>query len=731
MVATVSIGALATQLVARQSEAFLYSAGPPRSAPDAGASLATASARPRLAADASAAGAAQVATAGAMLAAVGALSKAGSRRQRRDQGSLVTRCAIESLQLAGLLVAAVVNIAWVNNFGRGYSRSGYAAKPGMWDRETDSATEPGHSMTFDDDDDGEGPPLKTLIGVDYRTLRALLKKKEYKAADAETRRLLIVMSGKAAVKRGWIYFSEVKLIPDDDMNTVNDLWSHFSGGKFGFVQQRKIWKKNRGAFDKFAEETSWFTSKWQNRNWPDEFVYDDVEGVIGHLPLTNCIRGAQVLTELLSHPAFEVKRPATFGESSSAAGSSASAAKKEKKSAMSMLGAFGSAATAAPRAAAGSASLPFAGASAAPLLPRRAPRGGLAAAAAVSEVAEAPTSTAAAKLADLEQYGVINDFGIILPEVPDGAKVSAFLIYDIIGKPMYMGFSKDLRNTLRTLLVRRPELCYTYKCTHLMQADQAELLALRETWFAELGATPPGNKDPRQKNMWESPVDGGAMNPRAYKLTAEQKAKEVLRTLKDRGLKEIVSFNPELIEEGKVDVLPSKLLASDLLAQTAAVGTNTSLIETEYKGKLVKYEIYFKSEFNTNGGWWVDCEVTASKQKTMHRVVIGKEFAEAVGCMSPKTIVQHAFTMLLAKKVPMKTEGMLMSEDFPVAYFTCTTLATAFPEFLEFFGEGQTKRFDWDVAQWHFKQVHDYNLDDMRTPPVGPNGGVYNQKDFE
>ena len=38
----------------------------------------------------------------------------------------------------------------------------------------------------------------------------------------------------------------------------------------------------------------WIRAKdtWKNRNWPDEFIYN-VEAPVGHLPLTNCIRGAQ------------------------------------------------------------------------------------------------------------------------------------------------------------------------------------------------------------------------------------------------------------------------------------------------------------------------------------------------------------------------------------------------------------------------------------------------------
>ncbi|CAE7640080.1 GUN4 [Symbiodinium sp. CCMP2592] len=143
------------------------------------------------------------------------------------------------------------------------------------------------------------------------------------------------------------------------MDAMETLWQHYSeagfgkhlAGRFGFSPQRKIWKKRvRGQFDKFAEEVSWFTDTWKNRNWPDEFIYtleaparlselraghalgvghgevklprlavaagaEDELGLgafteVGHLPLTNCIRGAQVLEELLSHPAIENRKAA-------------------------------------------------------------------------------------------------------------------------------------------------------------------------------------------------------------------------------------------------------------------------------------------------------------------------------------------------------------------------------------------------------------------------------------
>jgi hypothetical protein len=179
----------------------------------------------------------------------------------------------------------------------------------------------------------EAPQLVTELGVDYSRLRDLLEVKDFKEADAETRRLLIELAGPAATKRGWVYFNEVRSIPDADMQTIDTLWQHFSGGKFGFVPQRKVWRQCREQFDKFALEVSWFTDNWQNRNWPDEFVYS-LDAPRGHLPLTNCIRGAQVLQEILNHEAYVKKKVVTSTTSTSQRNSQAST---KKRSALEML----------------------------------------------------------------------------------------------------------------------------------------------------------------------------------------------------------------------------------------------------------------------------------------------------------------------------------------------------------------------------------------------------------
>ncbi|CAE7283492.1 GUN4 [Symbiodinium microadriaticum] len=162
------------------------------------------------------------------------------------------------------------------------------------------------------------------VGADFSKLEEVLKEKDFKAADAETRRLLIELGGEAAVKRGWVYFAEVRKIEEQDMDAMETLWQHYSEGRFGFSPQRKIWKRVRGQFDKFAEEVSWFTDTWKNRNWPgfgpcdvrpDEFIYSlEAPARLSESQLVTAGEAKLELSasaeELLSHPAIENRKAA-------------------------------------------------------------------------------------------------------------------------------------------------------------------------------------------------------------------------------------------------------------------------------------------------------------------------------------------------------------------------------------------------------------------------------------
>lgn len=342
---------------------------------------------------------------------------------------------------------------------------------------------------------------------------------------------------------------------------------------------------------------------------------------------------------------------------------------------------------------------------------------------------DAPVSQATAaefeSLSSLQEHNIINEHGIILPDQPGDAQASAFVLYDAQHKAQYLGFSKDLRNTLRTLLCRRPELAYHYKAIHVTEAGNAKLLQIRTAWAAELGELPPGNRDTRQKLLWENPVDGGAMSERAYKQVADQKGKQILQQLKDRGLKEPVEWKQELILQGKVDPVPSRLSTTDLEAQQMMLSQRTKRVEKQVGGKVIDFELFYASEFDTKGkgGFWFDVELSANKQKSSHRIIVGRDLLAALGA-DPHDVVENAFAVLLARKVPRKTEGLITSEVFPVNYFTATNVAVNFPEFLELFDKSP-ECFDWGRAQWNFHQVHDYAQDEKRTIPAGPMGGVF------
>lgn len=146
--------------------------------------------------------------------------------------------------------------------------------------------------------------LKSDAGVDYTTLRDLLAAGEWRKADDEHRRLMCVLAGEEAELREWVYFTEVKNFPVTDLETIDNLWTHYSKGNYGFSVQRKIWVGKRKQWGPFFTQIDWTTGENNAyRKWPQDFLYK-ADAAKGHLPLTNALRGTQLLNALLEHPAF-------------------------------------------------------------------------------------------------------------------------------------------------------------------------------------------------------------------------------------------------------------------------------------------------------------------------------------------------------------------------------------------------------------------------------------------
>jgi len=150
--------------------------------------------------------------------------------------------------------------------------------------------------------------LKTDLGIEYAPLEAALKEGNFRQADDITRALLIVIAGDDAESREFVYFTEVKSMPVNDLQTIDNLWTAYSEGKFGYSVQKKMWRssKIKEKWGKFFKILDWTVGENNSyRSWANnEYIYN-MEAVKGHLPLTSCLRGTQLLRGLLEHPAFE------------------------------------------------------------------------------------------------------------------------------------------------------------------------------------------------------------------------------------------------------------------------------------------------------------------------------------------------------------------------------------------------------------------------------------------
>ena len=145
-------------------------------------------------------------------------------------------------------------------------------------------------------------PLKSERNIDYQPLQQLLVQQDFQGADVLTIQKLCELAGEAAVKRKWLYFTEVDNFPSTDLYTLNRLWLIHSEGKFGFSVQRKIWLSVGKDFSQL-----WSKIGWKNDNswtrYPKEFTWS-LEAPRGHLPLSNQLRGVRVIASIFAHPVW-------------------------------------------------------------------------------------------------------------------------------------------------------------------------------------------------------------------------------------------------------------------------------------------------------------------------------------------------------------------------------------------------------------------------------------------
>jgi hypothetical protein len=143
----------------------------------------------------------------------------------------------------------------------------------------------------------------SAAGLNYGPLQGHLIRQEYEQADRLTSAHLRELAGPAAVKRGYVYYSEVPAIPSADLDSLDRLWVCFSRGRFGFSVQGRLLASLGGRWDKLWPRLAWKTDgRWTR--YPGSFQWS-IEAPEGHMPLVNQLRGVRLMDALLQHPALQ------------------------------------------------------------------------------------------------------------------------------------------------------------------------------------------------------------------------------------------------------------------------------------------------------------------------------------------------------------------------------------------------------------------------------------------
>ncbi|MFM6078942.1 MAG: GUN4 domain-containing protein, partial [Dolichospermum sp.] len=124
--------------------------------------------------------------------------------------------------------------------------------------------------------------LKSDVGMDYSTLRDLLKTGKWKEADEKTRRVMLAVTKRE--KEDWLRVEDIDNFPCADLRTIDQLWVKHSNGRFGFSVQKRIWENVDKNYEDLCDRVGWRKGGWI-RGW---IIYSevtfDISAPSGHLP---------------------------------------------------------------------------------------------------------------------------------------------------------------------------------------------------------------------------------------------------------------------------------------------------------------------------------------------------------------------------------------------------------------------------------------------------------------
>jgi hypothetical protein len=145
--------------------------------------------------------------------------------------------------------------------------------------------------------------VASASSIDYAPLQRALVAQQFEEADRLTSEHLRQLAGDAAVKRGYVYYSEVPPIASVDLENIDRLWVVYSQGRFGFSVQIRLLRSLNGRWDQLWPRLGWKQGGVWTR-YPSAFTWS-LEAPDGHLPLVNQLRGVRLMDALLAHPGLQ------------------------------------------------------------------------------------------------------------------------------------------------------------------------------------------------------------------------------------------------------------------------------------------------------------------------------------------------------------------------------------------------------------------------------------------
>ncbi|MEO0985049.1 MAG: GIY-YIG nuclease family protein [Cyanobacteria bacterium J06639_14] len=145
-------------------------------------------------------------------------------------------------------------------------------------------------------------------------------------------------------------------------------------------------------------------------------------------------------------------------------------------------------------------------------------------------------------------------------------QIGIYAIFDQAQTLRYVGYSRDVYQSLKQHLVRQPEACWWYKLQTIERPSRSALENLKQAWLEECEFS----LEPEEEAAWVDAIDAKHTMSAAEKaehsaLSEVEQTKylkkiarrleaEILATLATRGVNMELRFNPKLKESGLLDL---------------------------------------------------------------------------------------------------------------------------------------------------------------------------------